>query len=266
MLAENFLAKNQTQDFPGGPVVRLRALNAGDLGLIPSQRARSHMPQLIFSTAKQTYQSISSVAVMSNSLWPHGLHHARLPCPLPSPRACSNSRPLSRWCHPAISSSIIPFSCLQSFPASGSFLMSWLFASGGQSTGASATVLLMNIQEWFLLELTGLISLQSKGLSKVFSSTTVQKHQFHCYGSFGYCPQYTCLILPITKTLYSRFPPCIKNSIKLTCLTVYLVAQSCSTLCDPMDCSPPGSSVYEVFQARILEWVTIFLLQGIFPT
>ena len=92
-----------------------------------------------------------------------------------SPRACSNSCPLSQWCHPTISSSVIPLSsCLQSFPASGAFPMSQFFASGGQSIGASASVLPMNIQGWFPLELIGLISLQSKGLSRVFSNTTVQ--------------------------------------------------------------------------------------------
>ena len=120
-----------------------------------------------------------SRSVKSKSLWPHGLQHTRLPYPSPSPRACSNSCTLSRWCHPTISSSVIPFSpCLQSFPATGSFLMSQLFTSGGQSIGASASVLPMNIQGWFPLGLTGWISLQSKGLSRVFSNTTVQKHQF----------------------------------------------------------------------------------------
>ena len=106
---------------------------------------------------------------------------ATLPCPLPTPRVCSNSCPLSQWCHPTISSSVIPFSsCLQSFPASGSFQMSQFFASGDQSIGASASasVLPVNIQDWFPLGLTGLISLQSKGLSRIFSNTTVQKHQF----------------------------------------------------------------------------------------
>ena len=106
--------------------------------------------------------------------------HASLPCPSPSPGACSNSCPSNWWCHPTISFSDVPFSsCLQSFPASGSIPMSWLFASGSQSIGASATasVLLMNIQDWFPLRLTGLISLQSKGLSRVFSNTTVQKHR-----------------------------------------------------------------------------------------
>ena len=122
-----------------------------------------------------------SHSVMFDSLWAHGLQHTRLPCPLPSPRACSNSCLSSRWCHPTILSSVIPFSSwLQSFLASGSFLMSQLFASGGQSIGASASasVLLMNIQDWFPLGLTGWISLQTKGLSRVFSNTTVQMHQF----------------------------------------------------------------------------------------
>ena len=121
-----------------------------------------------------------SRSVMSDSLQPHGLQHLRPPCPSPTPRAYSNSGPLSQWCHPIISSSVIPFSShLQSFPASGSFQMSQLSASGGQSIGASAlaSVLPMNIQDWFPLGWTGWISLQSKGLSRVFSNTTVQKHQ-----------------------------------------------------------------------------------------
>ena len=111
----------------------------------------------------------------------HGLKHTRLPCPSPTPGIYSNLSPSHRWCHPTISSSVVPFSsCLQSFPASGSFKMSQFFASGGQSTGASASapVLPMIIQVWFSLGWTGWISLQSKGLSRVFSNTTVQKHQF----------------------------------------------------------------------------------------
>ena len=122
-----------------------------------------------------------SHSVMSDSVWPHGLQHTRLPCPSPSPGAYSNSCPLSQWCHPTISSSVIPFSsCLQSFPASRSFPMSRLFPSGGQSIGAlaSASGLPMNIQDWFPLGWTGFISLWSKGLSRVFSNTTIQKHQF----------------------------------------------------------------------------------------
>ena len=122
-----------------------------------------------------------SCSVMSDSLWPHGLQHTRLLCPSPTPRAYSNSCPLSRWCHPAISSSVIPFSsCLKSFPAAGSFQMSRLFRSGGQSIGvsASASVLPMNIQDGLPLGFTGLISLQSKEFSRVLSNTIVQKHQF----------------------------------------------------------------------------------------
>ena len=118
---------------------------------------------------------------MSNSLWPHGLQHTRLPCPSPTPRVYSNSCPSSRWCHPTISSSVVPFSsCLQTFPASGSFPMSQFFTSGGQSIGVStsASVLPINIQDWFPLGCTGWISLQSKGFSRVFFNTTVQRHQF----------------------------------------------------------------------------------------
>ena len=120
-------------------------------------------------------------SVMSDFLWPRGLQHTRLPCPSSTPRAYSNSCPSSWWFHPTISPSVGPISsCLQSFPASGSFPKSWFFASCSQSIGASAssTVLPMNIQDWFPLGLSGLISLQSKGLSRVFSNTTVQKHQF----------------------------------------------------------------------------------------
>ena len=122
-----------------------------------------------------------SCSVVSNSLQPHGLQHTRLPCPSPTPGACSTPCPLSRWCHPIISSSVIPFSsCPQPFPESGSFPMCQFLASGGQSIGvsASAPVLPMNIQDWFPLGLTSWISLQSKGLSRTFSNTTVQKHQF----------------------------------------------------------------------------------------
>ena len=152
-----------------------------------------------------------SHSVVSNSLWAHGLQHSRLPCPSPTLRACSNSCPLSWWCHPTISSSVIPFSsCLQSFPASaakslqscptlcdpidgspsgssvpalGSFPLSQFFASGSQSIGvsASAPVLPMNILDWSPLGLTGLISLQPKGLSRIFSNTTVQKGYKHLW-------------------------------------------------------------------------------------
>ena len=122
-----------------------------------------------------------SHSVVSDSLQPHESQHASPPCPSSTPRAYPNSCPLSWWCHPTISSSVVPFSsCPQSFLASGSFQRSQLFTSGGQSIGVSAStsVLPMNIQDWFPLGCSGWISLQSKGLSRVFSNTTVQKHQF----------------------------------------------------------------------------------------
>ena len=122
-----------------------------------------------------------SRSVVSYSLRPHESQHTRPPCPLPTLRVHQNPCPLSCWCHPTISSSVVPFSsCLQSFPASGSFQMSQLLATGGQNIGVSdsASVLPMNIQDWFTFGWTGWISLQSKGLSRVFSNTTVEKHQF----------------------------------------------------------------------------------------
>ena len=122
-----------------------------------------------------------SHSVMSDSLQPHESQHARPPCPSPTPGVYTNLCPSSRWCHPAISSSVVPFSsCPQSLPASGYFPMSQLFAWCGQSIGVSASTLVlpMNIQDWSPLGWTGWISLQSKGLSRVFSNTTVQKHQF----------------------------------------------------------------------------------------
>ena len=145
-------------------------------------------------------------SVVSDSWQPHGLQHARLPCCLPTPRACSNLYPLSRWCHPNITSSFVPFSsCLRSSPASGSFPVSQFFASGGQSIGASASasILPVNIQGWLPLGLTGLISLQSKGLWRVFSSTTVQKHPFFGaqHNSVSFCPASYCTKL----VCYSRY-------------------------------------------------------------
>ena len=118
-------------------------------------------------------------SVMSDSLHPYGLHHARLPCTSLSPEVCSNSHPLSQWCHPTISFPVALFSCPQSFPASESFPVNRFFSSGGQRIEAavSAPVLPVTIQSWFPLGLTGLISLQSTGLSRVFFSTAVWKHQ-----------------------------------------------------------------------------------------
>ena len=131
-----------------------------------------------------------SHSAMSNSLPSHESQHARPPCPSPTPRVYPNSCPSSRWCHPAISSSVVPFSsCPLSLPALGSFPMSQLFTWGGQSirVSASASVLPMNTQDWSPLVWTGWISLQSKGLSRVFSNTTVQKHQILAL-SFLHCP------------------------------------------------------------------------------
>ena len=137
--------------------------------------------ELLKETPRVSQSVHFSRSVTSHSLRPQRLQHSRLPCPSSPPGVYPNSCPLSHWCHPTISSSVVPFSShLQSFPVSGSLQMSQFFSSGGQSTGVSAStsVLPVNIQDWFPLGLTGWISLQSKGLSRVFSNTTVQKHQF----------------------------------------------------------------------------------------
>ena len=170
---------------------------------------------------------------MSNSLWPHGLQNARPPCPSPIPGVYSNSC-IRSWCHTTISSYAVPFSsCLQSFPASGSFHMSQFFASGGQNRiSASASVLPMNIQGWFPLGWASLISFQSKGFSRVFSNTTVRKHQFFSAQLF------------LWSSSHIRTWP-LENHV-LWCLA----AQSCPALRDPMDCSPPGSSVPGILQAK----------------
>ena len=139
---------------------------------------QNFIPFLVHTCSPSRFSSVQfTSSVVSDSLRPHGLQHARPPCPSSTPRVYSNSCPLSPWSHPTISSSVFS-SCLQPFPASGSFPMSQFFASGGQSIGisASASVLPMNIQDWFPLGWTGWISLQSKGFSRVSSSTTVQKH------------------------------------------------------------------------------------------
>ena len=154
-----------------------------------------------------------SHSVISYSLWTHGLQHPRLSWPLLSPTVCSNSRPLSWWCHPAISSSVTPFSYPQSFLTSGSFPMSWLFASGGQGTGASASVLLMNIQGWFTLGLIGLISLKFKGLSRVISSTTVQKHQFFGTQPSSCSNSHTCTWLLGKNHSFDYMELCQQNDI-----------------------------------------------------
>ena len=140
------------------------------------------MTQKFYLTGFYSFKKENKVHIISISLWPRESQHARPPCPSPTPRVHSNSHPWSRWCHPALSSSVIPFSCPQSFPASESFPMSQLFSWGGQSSGVSslASFLPKKSQGWSPSEWTGWISLQSKGLSRVFSNTTVQKHQ-----SFG---------------------------------------------------------------------------------
>ena len=135
---------------------------------------------IIFLWVKDLSSVQFSHSVVSDSLWPRELQHARPPCPSPTPGVHSDSCPLSLWCHPAVSSSVTPFSCPQFFTASGASPVHRFFASGGQSIAASASVLVLpvNIQNWFPLGWTGWISLQSKELSTVFSHTTVQKHQF----------------------------------------------------------------------------------------
>ena len=141
---------------------------------------RRLLPETKGLTIEFHFSQFSSVAQSCPTLRPHESQHARRPCPSPTPGVHPNPCPLSWWCHPTISSSVVPFSCLQSIPASGAFPVSQFFASGGQNIGASASasVLPMNIQDWFPLGWTSWISLLSKGLSKVFSNTTVQKHQF----------------------------------------------------------------------------------------
>ena len=161
-------------------------------GFFPTQGSNLHLPYWQEDSLQMTHLGIPKLnihlpsvqfsrSVVSDSLWPHESQHTRPPCPSPTPRVYSNSCPSSPWCHPAISSSVVPSSsCLQSLPASGSFQMIQLLVWGGWSTevSASASVLPMNTQDWSPLRWTGWISLQSKGLSRVFSNTTVQKHQF----------------------------------------------------------------------------------------
>ena len=217
------------------------------------------VPRLSVSVS-QSVQSLSHVR-----LWPHESQHTRPPCPSPTPGVHSNSCPLSRWCHPAISSSVIPFSsCPQSLQASGSFLMSQLFTWGGQSIGvsASASVLPMNTQDWSLLGWTGWISLQSKGLSRVFSNTIVQKHQF--FGaqlssqSNSHIHTWPAIRVPSLKSLslcspkFKAKPKVLSQVCRLSdvwaweklynrvCFLTRVccgsVAKSCLTLCEPMNC------------------------------
>ena len=154
-----------------------------------------------------------SCSIVSDSSWPHGLQHARLPCLSPTPGAYSNSCPSSWWCHPTISSSVVPFSShLQSFPASGSFQMSQFIASGGQSIGASASVLPLNIHSWFLLGLTGFISLQSKGLSRIFINTTVRNHQFFSVQPPSWSSSHICTWL-LEKNSFNYMDLCQQSDV-----------------------------------------------------
>ena len=153
-----------------------RPTNSETLELMPNNPFFEAL-QVVLTKLKYVVVVVVQCSFMSDSLRPYGPQHVRLPCPSPPPRACSNSCPSSRWYHPTVSV-VIFSSCLQSFPATGSFLMRWFFASGGQSMGVSESVLPMNIQDWFPLGWASLICLQSKGLLRVFSNTTVQKHQF----------------------------------------------------------------------------------------
>ena len=208
---------------------------------------------------------------MSAPLRPYGLKGSRLPCPSPTPIAsCPNSCPLSRWCHPTISSFVIPISSyLQSFLASRSFPVSQFFTSAGQSikVSASASVLPMNIQDWFPLGLIDWISLQSKRLSGVFSNTTVQKHQFFDVQLSLYSSSHpymtTGKTIALTRqTFFSKVMSLLFNMLSRlhtnVCVCCCLVTKPCLTLCNPMDYTLPGSSIHGIFQARILECVAIF--------
>ena len=225
-----------------------------------------------------------SRSVVYDSLQLHGLQHTNLSCPSPTPRAYSNSCPLKQWCHPTILSSVVPLSsCPQSFPASGSFQMSQLFAAGGQSTvvSASASALPMNIQDYFPLGWTGWISLQSKGLSRVFSNTTVQKHLFfgaqlslssnshihtwllENFDYMNFVGKEMYLLFNMLSRLHIAFLPKSKHlliSWLQSPSSVIFFAKSlqlCPTLCDPIEGSPPGSPIPRILQARTLEWVAI---------
>ena len=198
---------------------------------------------------------------MSDSLWPHGLQHARLACPSPTPGACSNSCPSSWWYHPTISSSVVPFSsCLQSFPASGSFPMSQFFASGGQSIGgsASASVLPMNIQDWFPLGLTGLISLPSKRLSRVFFNITFKSISISAV-SFVYSPTLTSIhdywkVIALTRwTFVDKVMFLLFNKLS-GLVTAFLPRSKCLLI----SCLQSPSAV--ILEPKKRNYVTVFIV------
>ena len=218
---------------------------------------------------------------MSDSWQPHGLQHTRLPCPPSSPEAYSHPYPLSQWCHPNISSSVIPFSsCLQSFPVSGSFLMSWFFASGGQSIGASvsAAVLSMNIQDWFPLGLTGLISLESKGLqesSPTHSSKSILWHSAffmvqlsHPYRTTGkvitltmqtFVDKVMSLFFNVLFRLVIAFPPRTK------CLFISCFQSPSTMILEPKKIKSVTVSIVSpsIYYEVILEWEVKWVLGSI---
>ena len=175
----------------GNPVTLL-------VGMQTSAPTMENSVEIPYKIENRTAIQFSSITQSCPTLQPNRLQHARPPHPSPTPRVYPNSCPLSQWCHPTISSSVVPFSsCLQSFPASGSFPVSWLFTSAGQTIGPSpsASVLPMNTQDWSPLGWTGLISLQSKGLSRNFSSTRVQKHRFVSAQPYLWSNSYICIWL-----------------------------------------------------------------------
>ena len=210
---------------------------------------------LVYLLGCPFYWHISSVqfsrSVVSESLWPHEPQHTRPPCPSPTPGVHPNPRPLSWWCHPAISSSVVPFSCPQSFPASGSFPMSQLFASGGQSIGVSASVsvLPMNTQDWSPLGWTGWISLQSKGLSRVFSNTTVQKHQF--FGAQLSSHPYMTIVIYNNLWFYVFYV--------FLCFLLYLfLFFICSEFCHTLKWNNHLFLIWLVFFFPCLVWLKVF--------
>ena len=199
-----------------------------------------------------------SCSVMSDSLRPHGLQHSRLSCPSPSAEACSNSCPLSQWCHPTIWSSVIPFaSCLQSFPASGSFLMSWLFVSSGQSLGASASpsVLPMNIQDWFILGLTGsrdsqqsspapqFESINSLARSLLYGSTLTSVHDYRKNHSL-IIQTFVGKVMSLLFNMLSRFV--IAFLLRTKCLLISWLQSSTTMIFEPKKIKPVTVSTFSL--------------------
>ena len=197
-----------------------------------------------------------SCLVVSTSFRPHGLQHTRPPCPSPTPRVYPDSCPLSQWCHPTISSSVVPFSCPQSFPASGSFPMSQLFASGGWSTrvSVSASVLPVNTQDWFPLGWTGWVSLQFKGLARVFSNTTVEKHWFFSTQLSHSCRSSESTGLGSLGCAAASHQPRISNMIVSICQYCFL--NSTHPLLLPL-CLQVRVSIISIFKLRTMTEIVL---------